>query len=91
MEAATQSFRTAALEAGFVEVNHSPDGTVHWLKKTAEHAGAVTHESMCIDSLTNSATVYWTTAPGKLNSRTFRGVAAMQEWLNLEPAAIAKP
>jgi hypothetical protein len=34
MEAA-QSFRSA-IEAGFVEVNRSPDGTVHWLKNRPE-------------------------------------------------------
>jgi hypothetical protein len=45
---------------------------------------------LCIDRLTNSATVYWTKAPGKLNSKTFRGVPALQEWLNLGPEAIAQ-
>jgi hypothetical protein len=37
---------------------------------------------MCIDRLTNSATVYWTTAPGELKSKTFRGIPALEEWLN---------
>jgi hypothetical protein len=87
---ATQSFRKAAIEAGFVVVNQSPDGTVYGLKKTAQQVGVVTHESLCIDRLTNSATVYCTTAPGKLNSKTFRGVPALQEWLNLGPEAIAQ-
>ena len=44
-----------------------------------------THQRMCMDSLTNSVTVYWMTIPGKLNSKTFRDVPELQEWLELKP------
>jgi hypothetical protein len=43
---------------------------------------------MCIDSLTNSVTVYWMSLPGKVNSKTFRGVPALQEWFELRPEVI---
>jgi len=72
MEEVIQSFKSAALEAGFVEANHSPDGSVYWLKKTAQYAGALTHESLCIDTLTNSATAYWTCAPGRYTVSLWR-------------------
>jgi hypothetical protein len=45
---------------------------------------------MCIDSLTNSATVYWMTVPGRVNSKTFRGVPALQEWFHLKLETIVQ-
>jgi hypothetical protein len=45
---------------------------------------------MCIDSLTNSVTVYWMTVPGKVNSKTFRGVPALQEWFELRPETVVQ-
>lgn len=86
----SQSFRTAAIEAGFVEVNRSPDGTVQWLRNTTPETGEEVHKSLCIDILTNSATVYWMSAPGNLSSRTFRGIEDLKEWLKLDRETIAQ-
>ena len=75
-----QDFQMAARDGGFVVVSESGEGTVLWLKKKAPDAARDTHQRMCIDSLTNSVTVYWMAAPGKVKSQTFRGVPALQEW-----------
>jgi hypothetical protein len=45
---------------------------------------------MCIDSVTNSVTVYWMAIPGKVSSKTFRGVPALQEWCELRPEIIVQ-
>lgn len=84
-----QSFRTAAREAGFVEVSESAQGTVLWLTKNTPATTTEMPQRMCIDSLTNSVTVYWMTVPGEISSRTFRGVPALQEWFELRPETIA--
>jgi hypothetical protein len=83
-----QAFQTAAHEGGFVEVNESAEGTVLWLRKKTPDTTRETHQRMCIDSLTNSVTVYWMSVPGKVNSKTFRGVPALQEWFELTPETI---
>jgi hypothetical protein len=83
-----QAFQIAARDRGFVEVSESTEGTVLWLRKAAPDMARETHQRMCIDSLTNSVTVYWMTVPGKLNSKTFRGVLALQEWFRLGPQTI---
>ena len=85
-----QAFQTAAREGGFVKVNESAEGTVLWLRKNAPDTGRETHQRMCIDSLTNSVTVYWMSVLGKLNSKTFRGVPALQEWFELRPEIIMR-
>jgi len=83
-----QAFQTAARQGGFVEVNESAEGTVLWLRKKTPDTARETHQRMCIDSLTNSVTVYWMTIPGKVSSKTFRGVPALQEWFELRPEII---
>jgi len=83
-----QAFQTAAHEGGFVEVNESAEGTVLWLRKRTPDTARETHQRMCIDSLTNSVTVYWMTLPGKVSSKTFRGVPALQEWFELRPEIV---
>ena len=83
-----QAFQTAAHEGGFVEVNESAEGTVLWLRKRTPDTARETHQRMCIDSLTNSVTVYWMTLPGKVSSKTFRGVPALQEWFELTPEIV---
>src|ERR1700722_13409020 len=83
-----QAFQTAAHEGGFVKVSESAEGNVLWLRKSAPDRVTETHQRMCIDSLTNSVTVYWMTAPGKADSKTFRAVAALQEWFKLIPEII---
>jgi hypothetical protein len=83
-----QAFQTAAREGGFVQVKETAEGTVLWLRKSGPVTARDTHQRMCIDSLTNSVTVYWMTLPGKLTSKTFRGVPALQEWFGIGPEAI---
>jgi hypothetical protein len=83
-----QAFQTAAREGGFVKVSESGQGNVLWLRKSAPDRATETHQRMCIDSLTNSVTVYWMTAPGKVNSKTFRAVPALQEWFKLTPEIV---
>jgi hypothetical protein len=85
-----QAFQTAARQGGFVEVNESAEGTVLWLRKNTPETSRETHQRMCIDSLTNSVTVYWMSVPGKLNAKTFRGVPALQEWFELRPESIVE-
>jgi hypothetical protein len=80
-----QTFQIAAQQSGFVEVNESRGATVLWLRKKTPNTVRDTHQRMCIDSLTKSATVYWMGVPGKVNSRTFRDVSALQEWCKIEP------
>jgi hypothetical protein len=85
-----QAFQTAARQGGFVAVNESAEGTVLWLRKNTPDTARETHQRMCIDSLTNSVTVYWMSIPGKLNAKTFRGVPALQEWFELRPESIVE-
>jgi hypothetical protein len=79
-----QTFQAAAHASGFVEVNASQEASVLWLRKKASDAAKETHQRMCIDGLTRSATVYWVSEPGKVMSKTFREVSALQE-CKLEP------
>lgn len=85
-----QAFQSAAHQGGFVEVNETAEGTVLWLRKSTPDTARETHQRMCIDSLTNSVTVYWMTIPGQVNSKTFRGVPALQEWFELSPKTIVQ-
>jgi hypothetical protein len=85
-----QTFQTAARERGFVEVNESKEGTVVWLRKEGQDMTRETHQRMCIDSVTNSATVYWMSVPGRVNAKTFRGVPALQEWFDLRLETIVQ-
>jgi hypothetical protein len=85
-----QAFQTAAHQGGFVEMNESADSGVLWLKKKAPETARETHQLMCIDSRTNNVTVFWTTLPGEVNSKTFRGVSALQEWFELGPETMVQ-
>jgi hypothetical protein len=85
-----QAFQTAARDGGFVVVTESEGGTVLWLKKSAPDSVREAHQRMCIDSLTNSVTVYWMAVPGKVNSKTFRAVPALQEWFKLTPQNVVQ-
>jgi len=78
-----QALQAAAREGGFVAVEESERGTVLWLRKEKFDAATKTHQRMCIDSLTNSSTVYWMTALGKIDSKTFRNATSLQEWFAL--------
>lgn len=85
-----QAFQTAARQSGFVEVRESEEGSVLWLRKNAPNDARDMHQRMCIDSVTNSVTVYWMAIPGKVSSKTFRGVPALQEWCELRPKTIVQ-
>jgi hypothetical protein len=77
-----QAFQVAARQCGFIEMDECGEGTVVWLRKATADAATGTHQRMCIDSLTDSASVYFTNVRGKLDSKTFRSVTALQEWLS---------
>jgi hypothetical protein len=83
-----EAFQTAAREGGFVKVRG--EGNVLWFRKRTADTTTQTHQRMCIDGLTNSVTVYWMTAPGKVNSKTFRAVLALQEWFKLTQGVIVQ-
>jgi hypothetical protein len=77
-----QAFQIAALKCGFVEMDECGRGTVVWLKRAKMDAPAETHQRMCIDTVTDSATVYWTNVRDKIDSKTFRSVTTLQEWMS---------
>ena len=81
-----QALQDAARQGGFVQVEESGEGTVLWLRKETADAATQTHQRICIDSMSNSLTVYWMTAPGKIDSKTFRNAPSLQEWFALQPA-----
>jgi hypothetical protein len=81
-----QALQAAARQGGFVQVEESGEGTVLWLRKETADAATKTHQRICIDSMSNSLTVYWMTAPGKIDSKTFRNAPSLQEWFALQPA-----
>ena len=85
-----EAFQTAAREGGFVKVSERGEGNVLWFRKRTADTTTQTHQRMCIDGLTNSVTVYWMTAPGKLNSKTFRAVLALQEWFKLTQEVVVQ-
>jgi hypothetical protein len=81
-----QEFQSAARDNGFLEVGESEQGSAVWFRKTTPDKDTEVHKRLCIDSLTNSATLFWETLPAKLNSKTFRTASALQEWFVLNPA-----
>jgi len=76
-----QEFRSAARENGYDEVNENAEGDIIWLRKATPDIGTETHKRLCIDSVTGSATVFWQTIPTKINSKTFRTVSSLKDWL----------
>jgi hypothetical protein len=85
-----QAFQSVARAGGFVAERESAEGTVLWLKKNTPDTARETHQRMCIDTLTNSVTVYWMAVPGRLSSKTFRGAPALQEWFQVRPETIVQ-
>jgi hypothetical protein len=83
-----QAFETAARNGGFIMMNESTNRGVLWLKKVALGTTTQAHQLMCIDSLTNSVTIFWINVLGEVNSKTFRGVPALQEWFDSTPQTI---
>ncbi|MGB8323869.1 MAG: hypothetical protein WCE52_13000 [Candidatus Acidiferrum sp.] len=75
-------FKIAAHENGFIDVRELYDGTVLWLRKKNPDPETATHRRMCVDSVTNSVTIYWMTAIGETRSKTFRTAESLKEWLS---------
>ncbi len=78
-----QEFQTAAREGGFVAVQECDEGTVLWLRKETSDAATKTHQRICIDTQSNSLTVYWMNGVGKVDSETFRSASSLQQWFAL--------
>jgi hypothetical protein len=82
-----KAFQDLARSNGYVDAEETNDGTVLWLKKPTADA----EDRMCVDSLTNSVTVFWATMPWKINSKTFRVVSDLQGWLAQRPVNTLAP
>lgn len=80
-----QAFQIAARRDGFVEVSEVRDGSAVWFRNVLPDVETKVHKRLCLDSLTNSATVYWETSGAQIHSKTFRTVSSFQEWLGLNP------
>jgi len=76
-----QAFKNIAHDGGFVDLKESENGTVLWLRRESPDAATNMHQRICVDSVTNSVTVYWMTSLGKAESKTFRTPAGLSEWL----------
>ena len=72
-----QELKLVVRENDFVEVRRSKDGTTAWFSKASANM------RLCLDVLTNSATVFWTSGPSKLGSKTFRTVPSLKDWFAL--------
>lgn len=86
---ALQDFQTVARENGFVEAGESESGSALWFRNATPDAGSQVHKRLCLDSLTNSATIFWESVPVKLNSLTFRSASALRAWLELKVGSLA--
>jgi len=75
-----QEFQSTARDNGYAEANECDGGSAVWFRKATPDQGTEVHKRLCIDSLTDSATVFWQTVPAKLNSKTFRTVSSLKEW-----------
>jgi hypothetical protein len=80
-----RAFQAAAHGDGFIEVNEIENGSVVWLRNSMPDVGTNFHKRLCLDDVTNSATIYWQTVGQQFNSKTFRTVSSMEEWLGLHP------
>src|SRR5271165_4845529 len=67
-----QEFKATAHMSGFADEIKCDEGAVLWLKRKIPDAATSMCERMCIDSLTNSATVYWISTNGNMDSKVFR-------------------
>jgi hypothetical protein len=77
-----QTFQAAARDNGFVAAEESRDGTVLWFRKATPDESTGKHQRLCLDAMTNSATVFWTNAQGQTYSKTFRSVTLLRERLS---------
>lgn len=72
-----QKFKLVIHDNDFVEVSKSKDGTTAWFSKASSDM------RLCVDAMTSSATVFWTTGPAQLGSKTFRTISSLRDWLAL--------
>jgi hypothetical protein len=70
-------FRSVVRENDFVDVGECQDGTTSWFRKASANM------RLCLDGVTNSATVFWDCGPGQLASKTFRTVTSLKDWFAL--------
>jgi hypothetical protein len=80
------AFEIAARWNGFVEVNKADDGSAVWFRNELPDMKSSVHKRLSIDSLTNSATIYWETPEAEVNSKTFCSVSSLEDWLGLHPS-----
>jgi hypothetical protein len=79
-----RTFQAAAHESGFVNEKPRHDGTVLWLRRETSDPKSKTHQRICMDTLTVSATVYSVDSRGNPSSKSFRQPLALKEWLALD-------
>ncbi|MGB7844157.1 MAG: hypothetical protein WBL63_00955 [Candidatus Acidiferrum sp.] len=79
-------FQAVARERGFLPTEESEEGSILWFRKETPDVATNTHQRICIDSQANLLTVYWMTAVGKVDSKSFRTVPSLQAWFSLRPA-----
>lgn len=82
-----KAFQDVARKNGFVDVEETEDGTVLWLRRPTADA----EDRLCIDSVTNSSTVFWATIPWQINSKTFRVASALEQWFASTSKQVATP
>jgi hypothetical protein len=68
-------FRSVVRENDFIEVGQCQDGTTSWFSKASANM------RLCVDGVTNSATVFWASSRGQLASKTFRTVTSLKTGL----------
>jgi len=78
-------FQAAAQESGFLNVKGREGSTVVWLSRQTPGTTSKSHQRICMDSLTVSATVYWSDSQGNVASKSFRKSQALKEWLAMDP------
>jgi hypothetical protein len=79
------TFQDVARKHGFVDAEETENGAVLWFKRPTASA----EDRLCVDRATNSATVFWATIPWQINSKTFRVVSVLEEWL-ASPSSIPR-
>jgi hypothetical protein len=75
-----QKLQMTAIASGFEKTTVSSDGTAVWLSRPAKGDGAI-QTRICIDSITRSATTFWSTDRKSYQGKTFRTSEEMQVWL----------
>jgi hypothetical protein len=73
-------FQLAARENGYERLSEYNGQGAVWFRKVMPDNNTDVHKRMCVDSLTNSATVFWSTSATHVNSKTFRTVASLRDW-----------